>query len=46
MVELVHAKHFIRQYLKLYLDPPSRYTDEDQDQDLNLDQAKKYNHSM
>ena len=32
--------YFIRQYLKLYLDPPSGHTDEDQDQDLNRDQAK------
>ena len=37
MVELVH---FIRQYLKLYLDPRSGYTDQNQNQNQDQDQAK------
>ena len=32
--------YFIRQYFKLYLDPRSGYTDQNQNQNQDLDQAK------
>ena len=33
--------YFIRQYLKLYLDPGSGYTDQNQNQDQNQDQNQE-----
>ena len=35
--------YFIRQYLKLYLDPPSGYIDKNQDQDQDQDQQQARN---
>ena len=43
MVELVQAKHSIRQYLKIYLDPLSGYTDQNQNQNQNQDQDQAKN---